>query len=112
MARVGVNTGEIVAAITLTKRRFRGWPLPARVSRGRHRFGFFAAAVLASVVPAVALPGEAGSAHADQVTLTLLANGNQVEAALQTAQIGLVTGQSTVDGILQAMDAAWKQGPS
>jgi raffinose/stachyose/melibiose transport system substrate-binding protein len=31
---------------------------------------------------------------------------------LETDAIGLVTGQSTIDGILQAMDAAWKQGPS
>jgi raffinose/stachyose/melibiose transport system substrate-binding protein len=31
---------------------------------------------------------------------------------LENDAIGLVTGQSTVDGILQAMDAAWKQGPS
>jgi raffinose/stachyose/melibiose transport system substrate-binding protein len=36
----------------------------------------------------------------------------QVSAVLQTDQIGLVTGQSTVDGTLQAMDAAWQQGPS
>jgi hypothetical protein len=26
--------------------------------------------------------------------------------------IGLVTGQETIDDILKAMDAAWKQGPS
>jgi raffinose/stachyose/melibiose transport system substrate-binding protein len=35
-----------------------------------------------------------------------------VQTALQTGQIGLLTGQSTIDGILQAMDAAWKEGPS
>ncbi len=32
--------------------------------------------------------------------------------ALQQDAVGLLTGQSTVDGILTAMDAAWKQGPS
>jgi raffinose/stachyose/melibiose transport system substrate-binding protein len=32
--------------------------------------------------------------------------------ALQSSQVGLLTGQSTVDEILNAMDAAWKQGPS
>jgi raffinose/stachyose/melibiose transport system substrate-binding protein len=26
--------------------------------------------------------------------------------------IGLLTGQTTIDGVLQAMDAAWKEGPS
>jgi raffinose/stachyose/melibiose transport system substrate-binding protein len=35
-----------------------------------------------------------------------------VSGVLQTDTIGLTTGQITVDGILQAMDAAWKQGPS
>lgn len=35
-----------------------------------------------------------------------------VALALTNDVIGLVTGQSTVDGILQAMDAAWQQGPS
>jgi len=32
--------------------------------------------------------------------------------ALQQSAIGLITGQSSIDGILNAMDAAWKQGPS
>jgi raffinose/stachyose/melibiose transport system substrate-binding protein len=32
--------------------------------------------------------------------------------ALRTDAIGLVTGQETIDGVLNAMDAAWKQGPS
>jgi raffinose/stachyose/melibiose transport system substrate-binding protein len=32
--------------------------------------------------------------------------------ALQQDAIGLVTGQTTVDQVLQAMDAAWKQGPA
>ena len=32
--------------------------------------------------------------------------------ALTTDGIGLITGQLTPDYILQAMDAAWKQGPS
>ncbi len=32
--------------------------------------------------------------------------------ALQQDAIGLITGQSSVDDILNAMDAAWKQGPS
>jgi raffinose/stachyose/melibiose transport system substrate-binding protein len=35
-----------------------------------------------------------------------------VAAALQTDGIGLVTGQETIDDVLNAMDAAWKQGPS
>jgi raffinose/stachyose/melibiose transport system substrate-binding protein len=35
-----------------------------------------------------------------------------VWAALSTDGIGLITGQETPDSILQAMDAAWNQGPS
>jgi raffinose/stachyose/melibiose transport system substrate-binding protein len=35
-----------------------------------------------------------------------------VSLALQQDAIGLVTGQTTVDQVLQAMDAAWKQGPT
>jgi raffinose/stachyose/melibiose transport system substrate-binding protein len=35
-----------------------------------------------------------------------------VLVALETDAIGLVTGQETIDDILKAMDAAWKQGPS
>jgi raffinose/stachyose/melibiose transport system substrate-binding protein len=35
-----------------------------------------------------------------------------VLVTLETDAIGLVTGQETPDSILQAMDAAWKQGPS
>jgi raffinose/stachyose/melibiose transport system substrate-binding protein len=35
-----------------------------------------------------------------------------VEQALDQDQIGLVTGQETIDDVLNAMDAAWKQGPS
>ena len=35
-----------------------------------------------------------------------------VEASLQQNQIGLITGQTTIDGVLNGMDAAWKQGPS
>jgi raffinose/stachyose/melibiose transport system substrate-binding protein len=34
-----------------------------------------------------------------------------VLAALETDELGLVTGQVTVDGMLTAMDAAWKEGP-
>jgi raffinose/stachyose/melibiose transport system substrate-binding protein len=34
-----------------------------------------------------------------------------VGLALQQDAIGLVTGQTTIDQVLQAMDAAWKQGP-
>ena len=33
-------------------------------------------------------------------------------ASPQQDAIGLVTGQETIDDILNAMDAAWKQGPS
>jgi raffinose/stachyose/melibiose transport system substrate-binding protein len=32
--------------------------------------------------------------------------------ALQQDGIGLITGQSTVESVLQAMDAAWQQGPA
>jgi raffinose/stachyose/melibiose transport system substrate-binding protein len=35
-----------------------------------------------------------------------------VLATMENDQIGLVTGQATVDGVLQAMDNAWKEGPS
>ena len=35
-----------------------------------------------------------------------------VTSALDTDVIGVLTGQTTVDGVLNAMDAAWKQGPS
>ena len=34
-----------------------------------------------------------------------------VSQALQQG-VGLITGQSSIDGVLKAMDAAWKQGPS
>jgi hypothetical protein len=32
--------------------------------------------------------------------------------ALNQDGLGLITGQTTIDGVLNAMDAAWKQGPS
>jgi raffinose/stachyose/melibiose transport system substrate-binding protein len=32
--------------------------------------------------------------------------------ALETDAIGLVTGQESIDSVLKAMDAAWKQGPA
>ena len=35
-----------------------------------------------------------------------------VSSVLAQQGIGLITGQATADGILTAMDAAWKQGPS
>jgi raffinose/stachyose/melibiose transport system substrate-binding protein len=38
-------------------------------------------------------------------------NGD-VLLALQTDAIGLITGQETVDGVLQAMDDAWNEGPT
>ena len=38
-------------------------------------------------------------------------NGS-VSRALQQNQVGLLTGQRSVDDILEAMDAAWKQGPT
>jgi raffinose/stachyose/melibiose transport system substrate-binding protein len=34
-----------------------------------------------------------------------------IQAALEQQALGLFTGQSSIDGILAAMDAAWKQGP-
>jgi hypothetical protein len=38
-------------------------------------------------------------------------NGDVMQA-LVNDQIGLVTGQVTIDGLLNAMDTAWKEGPS
>src|SRR4029077_430704 len=38
--------------------------------------------------------------------------GGNVFTALSTNGIGLVTGQRSIDDVLNAMDAAWKQGPS
>jgi raffinose/stachyose/melibiose transport system substrate-binding protein len=38
-------------------------------------------------------------------------NGDVMNALL-TDQLGLVTGQVTIDGLLTAMDTAWKEGPS
>ena len=35
-----------------------------------------------------------------------------VQLTLETDEIGLITGQTTIDDLLSAMDAAWKQGPS
>jgi raffinose/stachyose/melibiose transport system substrate-binding protein len=35
-----------------------------------------------------------------------------VRVTLETDAIGLVTGQETIDDVLKAMDAAWKQGPA
>jgi hypothetical protein len=32
--------------------------------------------------------------------------------AMQQDGIGLVTGQETIDGVLNAMDSAWQLGPS
>ncbi len=32
--------------------------------------------------------------------------------ALNTDGVGLITGQNTIDAVLNAMDAAWKQGPT
>jgi raffinose/stachyose/melibiose transport system substrate-binding protein len=47
------------------------------------------------------------------VVQPLLALGNpKVWETLTTDGIGLITGQETPDLILQAMDAAWKQGPA
>jgi len=34
-----------------------------------------------------------------------------VQLALQTYGIGVITGQSSIDDVLNAMDAAWKEGP-
>jgi raffinose/stachyose/melibiose transport system substrate-binding protein len=35
-----------------------------------------------------------------------------VGTVMSQDEIGLITGQTTIDGMLSAMDAAWKQGPS
>jgi hypothetical protein len=32
--------------------------------------------------------------------------------ALQQNQLGLLTGQRSIDDVLNAMDAAWKKGPA
>jgi raffinose/stachyose/melibiose transport system substrate-binding protein len=37
-------------------------------------------------------------------------NANVV-TVMQQDEIGLITGQTTIDGMLSAMDAAWRQGP-
>jgi raffinose/stachyose/melibiose transport system substrate-binding protein len=49
----------------------------------------------------------------EYVVQPLLNLGNaNVGAVLSNDGIGLITGQETPDSLLQAMDAAWKQGPS
>ena len=35
-----------------------------------------------------------------------------VQLTLKTDEVGLLTGQTTIDDLLSAMDGAWKQGPS
>jgi raffinose/stachyose/melibiose transport system substrate-binding protein len=50
--------------------------------------------------------------HAYVINPAMLWQNPSVGAALQQGQIGLLTGQSSVDDVLNAMDAAWKQGPS
>jgi hypothetical protein len=35
-----------------------------------------------------------------------------VSAAENQDGLGLITGQTTIDDVLNAMDAAWKQGPT
>jgi raffinose/stachyose/melibiose transport system substrate-binding protein len=51
------------------------------------------------------------SDHAYVINPTLTWWNPSVGNALMQDAIGLVTGQRTVDQVLQAMDAAWKQGP-
>jgi raffinose/stachyose/melibiose transport system substrate-binding protein len=49
----------------------------------------------------------------EYVVQPLLALGSaNVSLVFQQDVIGLITGQETPDALLQAMDAAWKQGPS
>jgi hypothetical protein len=49
----------------------------------------------------------------EYITEPLLNLGNaNVAAVFGQDGIGLITGQLTPDSMLQAMDAAWKQGPS
>jgi raffinose/stachyose/melibiose transport system substrate-binding protein len=50
--------------------------------------------------------------HAYVLNPTLTWWNPAVGNALLQDAIGLVTGQTTVDQVLQAMDAAWKQGPA
>jgi raffinose/stachyose/melibiose transport system substrate-binding protein len=51
------------------------------------------------------------AAHEYVMSPTLTWWNPNVGLALDQDAVGLLTGQSTVDGILTAMDAAWKQGP-
>jgi raffinose/stachyose/melibiose transport system substrate-binding protein len=50
--------------------------------------------------------------HAYAINPVLTWWNPNVALALEQDAIGLVTGQRTVDQVLQAMDAAWKQGPA
>jgi raffinose/stachyose/melibiose transport system substrate-binding protein len=52
------------------------------------------------------------ASHAYVLNPTLTWWNPSVSNALMQDAIGLVTGQRTVDQVLQAMDAAWKQGPA
>jgi raffinose/stachyose/melibiose transport system substrate-binding protein len=52
------------------------------------------------------------AAHAYVINPVLTWWNPSVGNVLQQVAIGLVTGQTTVDQVLQAMDAAWKQGPA
>jgi hypothetical protein len=53
-----------------------------------------------------------GSTIAERNGLLVFRWNPDVALALQQDELGLHTGQSAVDGILAAMDAAWQQGPS
>jgi raffinose/stachyose/melibiose transport system substrate-binding protein len=60
---------------------------------------------LASFAPALAT-----HEHAFSPELTWRNPG--IAMALNTYGLGLITGQTTIDDVLNAMDAAWKQGPT
>jgi raffinose/stachyose/melibiose transport system substrate-binding protein len=50
--------------------------------------------------------------HAYVLNPTLTWWNPNVGLVLAQDAIGLLTGQTTVDQVLQEMDAAWKQGPA
>jgi len=82
--------------------------LYARVTGGLTQFEF-----LKGQIPAFMSDFAAIFKDGEYVPAPSLAWWNpDVWGALTTDGIGLITGQETPDSILQAMDAAWKQGPS
>jgi raffinose/stachyose/melibiose transport system substrate-binding protein len=68
---------------------------------------------LHSQLPSFMSPMAPVAQHGEYVIDPTLSWWNpSVGYVMQQDLIGLVTGQTTIDGTLSAMDAAWKQGPS